>query len=455
MKTPTARTLALAAVPLCFGCGNLAMRALLQFAPAHLQADLAQPLPVATAWGGYGSAAFAILASTILLAAVATVVAIRAATPAEKAADDSMRIGFAALASLALALAWPVAFSSDVYAYAAYGELALRGLDPYVRVAPNVHGALIDAARWQWGGSFPPCLYGTAFVAIARGLVVAYGSHGSAATLFAFRACAALAWLAAGYVFRLLASGLPARFRGPAVTAFALNPLALWCAAEGHNDALMMLLVLGGTLAATRGAVFAGGVAIGLSPFIKAAGAAAGPLLAIYLGATAGPRRALLLAGGYMGALALATAFVLPRLGPALAALRLHGVYVPQFSLQGLVGLRPALAASALLALAGVRLLATGRAGGSVCIAAALWLALPNPYPWYALWIVPVAAGFLGWGGWALWAATIAGGIRYLPDAYGEMGNANAMLLVLIALMPFAIAAAFRPGLRASEGALP
>lgn len=455
MKAPTARTVALAAIPLSFAGGNLAMRVLLGYAPAHLRVDLLQPLPVATNWGAYGSIAFAVLAVTILLAAGATVVAIRAATPAEKAADDSMRVGLAAVASLALALAWPVVFSSDVYAYAAYGELALRGLDPYVHVAPNVHGPLVDAARWQWGGSFPPCLYGTAFVGIARGLVVAYGAHGSAAALLAFRACAALAWLAAAYVFRLLVSGLPLRLRGPAVTAFALNPLGLWCAAEGHNDALMMLLVLGGTLAATRGAAFAGGIALGLSPFIKAAGALAGPLLAIYLGAAAGPRRALLLAGGYMGALALATAFVLPRLWPALAALQLHGVYAPQFSLQGLVGLKAALAASALLAFAGLRLLAGRRAAGSVCLATALWLALPNPYPWYALWIVPVAAGFLGWGGWALWAATITGGIRYLPDAYGEMGNTTAMLLVFIALMPLAIAAAFRPRARANAGALP
>ncbi len=84
-----------------------------------------------------------------------------------------------------------------------------------------------------------------------------------------------------------------------------------------------------------------------------------------------------------------------------------HGHYQPQYSLQalGVLGWRSlepshALAAGAAIALAlcavaataGIAALRARDASTAAWFAIVVWLALPNPYPWYALWVLPVAA---------------------------------------------------------------
>jgi hypothetical protein len=70
------RVLAFAPIPAVFLAGGGAARLLVRAAPARIAPDRAQPLLVVTAWGPFGSLAFAVLAATIALAAIALVVAI-------------------------------------------------------------------------------------------------------------------------------------------------------------------------------------------------------------------------------------------------------------------------------------------------------------------------------------------------------------------------------------------
>ena len=100
------------------------------------------------------------------------------------------------MAVLSAALAWPVVFSSDVYAYAAYGNAVLHAQNPYLAVSHAQHGTFVDAARWQWGGvSFPASVYGPLFIGIAA-IATFLAEDRLPATLWMLRifAAAAVRW---------------------------------------------------------------------------------------------------------------------------------------------------------------------------------------------------------------------------------------------------------------------
>jgi hypothetical protein len=434
----------LAAIPASFACGGFVTHLALARAPARFAVDLAQPLPVVTAWGSYGAAVFAIFAATLLVAAIAAWSAVRdfARFPATQARTVPIAIVLCAALTLVIALAWPVVYSSDAYAYAAYGDLALRGLDPYALAPPGVHDALLDATRWQWSGTFPVCVYGPGFVALAPSVVALFAPAGVPATLLVLRVLACLTFALAAAFFRMLLEPEPARERNAALAAFALNPVALWSVAEGHNDALMMCFALGGVALIRRGTPFAGGLALGLSPLVKLPAAVAAPLVALYLGARGRVRAALVLCAGFALALAFAAALIVPHALTAAATLHAHGHYAPQSSLQALTGALPAFALCGFIVLAGLWALARGDVQGALWIAIALWIALPNPYPWYALWILPLAAGLRGNLAAGLWAATISGALRYLPDASGPLSRGPMLCSLALQLAPLALAAA-------------
>jgi hypothetical protein len=433
-------------VPLAFGAGSAAMRVLLQRAPRSIAVDLAQPLPVVTAWHAFGSAAFAILAFTIALATLGLLVAAPRFARGAAGRDGLLVVAIAALALLA-AGSWPVVFSSDVYAYAAYGALAAAGHDPYAALAPSVSGPFVEAARWQWSGPFPRCVYGPLFVALARGEVALFGAAGVAATLTALRVSAGAAFL--GSILLLdsaLGERVPAASRRLALCAYGLNPVALWTVAEGHNDAFVMLVVTAGAAAAARGARFAGPLLAALAPVLKAPGLLLAAVAACGVVAFRVPERGRILAGVGLGTV-LAAGIALPPLLPALGALGKHGRYAPQVSAQGLLGLGPALVLAALAAGYGVLLLRGGRRSGFAWLGIGVLLALPNPYPWYAPWLVPLAlAAGAGASGVALWAATISAVVRYLPDAAGGLDAGTARLAALFAALPllWAVAGARR-----------
>jgi hypothetical protein len=307
-----------------------------------------------------------------------------------------------------------------------------------------MRGSLMDAVLWQWGNPPPACVYGPVFVWFAQAVVAIFTGFGSAAPLWAFRisACVALVFCAplASAAFAQCSD----RVRAAAVAGIALNPVAIWAAAEGHNDVNLIAIVLAGFALIARARPFTGAVVVALSALVKAPGllaAAAAPLML-----AAGRARSLVLTGTLSG-LAIAAAIG----SPALLQLSRdsgHGIYFPQFSLQYVFNAAfGAPAAIVLTAAIGVALAAGGcvllwknNRSGAALLALALWIAIPNPYPWYTLWILPLA--FVAWetpASWAIVALTLGSVLRYFPDATTDLSTS---LSVTIALAPLAIAAA-------------
>jgi alpha-1,6-mannosyltransferase len=418
--------------------------------PSAFAPNVAQPLPVVTAWGSFGAQGFAILAATLGAAALALVFAARG-----RRCGPVTIVAFAA-ATLAANVAWPAVFSSDVYAYAAYGDLAARGFDPYLVAPAGLHDPFLDAARFQWSGPFPVCVYGPAFVAFARGVVELGGGFGVAATLALFRALACTAFLGS---IALLSVGLhdttPER-RSLALYAYGLNPVALWGVAEGHNDALLLLAAMGAFALARRRNALLGSFALALGPLVKAPGALLALVYAVrctWLGRVPEQRAWL----GFFAGSVVATAIALPPLVPALTRLGTHGVYAPSVSAQGLVGPAwAALAAGALFA-RGAWLLFRRETSGFAWSGLAIVVVLPNTYPWYALWLLPlVLAAGPEPAAAALWGATIFALMRYLPDATGDMSANAARFASAIAALPLLLAVAdFRPLARRKTPTLP
>jgi len=424
---------ALATLAGAFWAGAFALHALLAAPPRAIATDLAQPLAVVTAWGGYGGRCFAILAVCVAAAATALAAAIRFA-PASGLPRPGLTVAATAAVALVGAAAWPCTFSSDPYAYAAYGAEAARGLDPYRPLAATVRGASFDAARYQWGGAFPVCVYGPAFVAFAEALWSWTARFGAAAPIAALRAVAGVAFLASIPILDAALAGLAPRRRLIVLCAYGLQPVALWSAAEGHNDTMVLLAAACAAFLVRRGYPFSAGTLLGLSTAIKAPGAflAAGAALdGLAL------RRLPAAAYGVVGGLLLAALVVVPPLLPALTETGSRGHYAPQLSLQALIGLVPALAVAAFAAAGGLARIFRRERDGFAWLGLAAVAALPNVYPWYALWLVPFAlvalpsAPALG-----LYGVTICAVVRYLPDAMGTMTVGAIRLATLATFAP-------------------
>ncbi|GAC1548525.1 MAG: hypothetical protein NVS3B10_12120 [Polyangiales bacterium] len=441
MTGGTAARLALSTAPL--GASALAARVLAARHPVRLTVDFAQPLVVATAWGAYGSRTFALLAAGVALSTVLVIPAL-ARVAREPRATDRRAIVLGAMLGLAGAAAWPVVFSSDVYAYAAYGALAERGFDPYLPAPSALHEPFVDAARWQWQGTVPVDIYGPASLALARACVRLAGHLGVGATLELVRGAACGAFLASvallGFALR------DSRAGSLLLGAYALNPVVLWSVAEGHNDAYVALGVALAAAAARSGYRRGGAVVAGLLPVLKATGGifAIGYALEAWRAARGGEGRSARLVGLTLASsLALAVACAAPPLLRALGSVRAHGRYAPELSAQGVLGPLAALALAGAAVAWGIRRLVCGDPRGYAWCGIAAALCLPNAYPWYALWLVPCAllAGS-GPAAVALWGATISGLVRYLPDASGTLSGPAAATAAAVAIAPLGLALA-------------
>jgi hypothetical protein len=315
------------------------------------------------------------------------------------------------------------------------------GLDPYAPLPAAVHGALYDATRWQWSGAYPVCVYGPGFVAVAAALVRTTSGFGVPGLLWTMRLLAAVAFVASIPLLRATLAGWPAPRRFLALCAYGLNPAILWTVAEGHNDALLLLLIMAaGAVAVRRPSL--GAALLGLGPLVKAPGAAIAVGAALEATIRGGrSRRAVLVP--LLVSLAVAALIAIPPLFPALAATREHGRYAPAVSAQGLVGPVGALSLAALAAGFGIWRLRARDRGGFAWLGIALLVALPNGYPWYALWLVPwcLAAGD-SWASRGLWGATILTVARYLPDAAGTLGPEAARFASALAVAPLLLAGA-------------
>jgi len=436
----------------------VAARVLLASAPISITTDLAQPLPVATTWHAFGRTLWFFAFAAILCANIPYLATIQGILRGHKMPGIPVIAGICAL-SLGAALCMPVLFSSDVYAYAAYGWFAAHSISPYMHAAVSVHDPLIRAAVWQWGNPLPICVYGPLFVWIAKVAVVGAAGFGAWGQLLALRIISSAALLACGPLVYLAFRGLRTEHRLAAAAGICLNPVVIWAAAEGHNDALMLVAVLLGFIAVRRFGYFVGALLIAASALIKASGAAAAAVLAMF--AWPNRPRVFSVLGGFAVGIALTALIARPFESGVRTVLIPHGHYTPQFSAQYIfaqfigalfgnrahaieLGIAIAAVASLLMMLHGVRLALRKDRAGAAYIALGFWLLIPNPYPWYALWILPIAFLCIRTpAAWAIIAASLTIFIRYLPDvSAANVTDANLVITICGLGLPFAILAA-------------
>jgi hypothetical protein len=171
---------------------------------------------------------------------------------------------FALAAAIQLTpLAGPLLISRDVYSYWAYGRIvAIHEQNPYVAVPARFRDdPATKASAWRRQTS----VYGPTFAVASAAVARASGRSAELSALF-FRAIAAGAALAAT-VF----AAVVARRKSYAAAFFGWNPLvALSFAGGGHNDAWMLVLLLGALALVTRKRDVGGGMLWVLATAVKA-----------------------------------------------------------------------------------------------------------------------------------------------------------------------------------------
>jgi alpha-1,6-mannosyltransferase len=336
-------------------------------------------------------------------------------------------IAIVAACALALVAAYGFRFifSSDAYAYAAYGGLAATGADPYVHrtfpPAQLVNADWTATIGFEWP-SLPACIYGPAFVALAQAVVVA--THFDLAhALVALRVLEMAAFVCA---IALAAILVPQR-GALLAAAIGLNPVVISTVADGHNDALILLIAALAVLIAYRRPELGGFIA-GLSATLKATGAA----VALALAYASGNRRFL----GFVVA-GIAAALVVQLIGTRLAG-GYQTAAATDFVGTGAAAVAMGLRGLLALALALRTLYCAGRGRRAAALAAGallIWALYPQNYPWYGVWLLPLAAFTLEQReGRVLVALTFTSTLRYLSDAYGYAPAAPWLELTALAI---------------------
>jgi hypothetical protein len=158
----------------------------------------------------------------------------------------------------------PTLLSRDVYAYWAYGRVgAVHEANPYEDAPAQWPD---DPATQTMGSSWreQPSLYGPAFTLVSEAVAVTAGDSAQRASVI-FRGLAALSILTIVALASLLAVN-----RAFAAAFVGLNPLvALHFGGGGHNDALMIALVLGALALHRVRRDTAAGAAWALSALVK------------------------------------------------------------------------------------------------------------------------------------------------------------------------------------------
>jgi hypothetical protein len=164
----------------------------------------------------------------------------------------------------------PGTMTTDIYNYALYGEMPVRyGANPFIHTPSEFpQNPLYYLIPLYWHDA--PSVYGPLWVALSAGVAAVFRDLPLADELLAYRLIVNAAHLANTALVWALASRL-SRPRAPsAALAYGWNPLLLVdFALNGHNDAVMLTLVLAGFLVAARGRPRASAVLLGLSVATK------------------------------------------------------------------------------------------------------------------------------------------------------------------------------------------
>jgi alpha-1,6-mannosyltransferase len=163
----------------------------------------------------------------------------------------------------------PPLFSQDVYSYAAQGAMITQGINPY-HAGPDALGvanAYYPYVDQLWGAS--PAPYGPVFMILDAGIVTLTGHH-VLASVVGLRLLALGGVALLGVFLPMLARSLQ-RDAGTVFTLAVLNPVVLLhLIAGGHNDALMLGLLVAGLAMAQRRRPAVGIVLCALAAMVKA-----------------------------------------------------------------------------------------------------------------------------------------------------------------------------------------
>ncbi len=165
-----------------------------------------------------------------------------------------------------LMLAGPL-FSRDVYSYAAQGQMVTQGLSPY-RGGPDLLGVspFLPTVDPLWGRA--PAPYGPLFLLIDAGLVTLSG-HSPLLSVALLRILALVSVGFSGVAIGRIARRL-GRNDALALALTVLNPVFLYTlASAGHNDALMVGLMLVGIDQFLAGRRLFGIVLVSLAAAVK------------------------------------------------------------------------------------------------------------------------------------------------------------------------------------------
>ena len=167
----------------------------------------------------------------------------------------------------------PPMFGRDLYSYVAQGLIAHQGMNPY-HVTPEILGAgpNLDSIASVWRDTIAP--YGPLFLSLSRGLVSLVGSS-LVVQVLVMRSLEIIGFVLV-MVFLPRLARLQSVNPGVALWLVALSPLALTSLiASGHNDALMIGLVVTGVLLALEGRLAIGFGICAVAASIKLPAAAA------------------------------------------------------------------------------------------------------------------------------------------------------------------------------------
>ena len=306
----------------------------------------------------------------------------------------------AASLAVMLAVVFPPSLSHDLYAYIAYGRMApLYGLNPYTHSLEEL-SKLGDAAALHYVTP-ASSVYGPVWTLITSGLAVLLNGLSVSAQLVAFKLVEAAALVGAAVAARSIARVWDPQHADLALIAVALNPvLLLEGPCNGHNDVLMVALMLAGIALVLRGSWQAGYLVLGLSVGVKYVSAAIVPWVVIEqirsMSPSAAVRRAT--AAIALTLLPLLLAFV-PYGAGLRAASGVGAVYSTRSS--GDVVAIAGMAAGALIYLVATVWIWRGKGDRLApawtvwSTAAALWMMPGTMLPWYMTW--PTGLTFTRW----------------------------------------------------------
>jgi alpha-1,6-mannosyltransferase len=230
----------------------------------------------------------------------------------EDGTDTRRLLRVAALWGAPLVVCVPL-FSRDLYAYAAQAQIAHAGLDPYAVGPVSLPGPFLDEISGMWVDA--PAPYGPLWLGLGRAVATVAGDR-VVTTVLAMRLLAVLGVVLTAWFLPRLARSAGGDPR-LAVWLGVANPLVLvHFVAGGHNDALMVGLVIAGLSVAIDAKderwVAAGVALCSAAVLVKApAGLAIGFLAWVWLRHLRGRRWPVVQACARTGAVAVVTLVVI------------------------------------------------------------------------------------------------------------------------------------------------